>query len=310
MAYLGITGTFIDEITHDIPSQNWGVEAWAREFDTFVEAGIDTVVMIRTGYRDRLACPSSVLEERLPTLPVHVDLVELFLGLAGERGIGLYFGLYDSGYYWHRNDWTVEVDINRAYLREMYDRYGANPAFTGWYLPHETTDSGLRIIDINTALATEIRGVSDLPILVSPFFQGRADAALGDHSRPRTAEEHRRAWSEIFGRYAGLVDYCAFQDGSADLDRLRDLTAATAEEAGRHGIRLWSNLESFDRDMPIKFPPIDWRKLAHKLDVVQPYVEKVITFEFSHFLSPNSTWESARNLYQRYLEHLDRRRTE
>lgn len=25
-----ITGTFLDEITHDIPSQNWGQEEWAR----------------------------------------------------------------------------------------------------------------------------------------------------------------------------------------------------------------------------------------------------------------------------------------
>ena len=26
-----ITGTFLDEITHDIPSQNWGYEDWRRE---------------------------------------------------------------------------------------------------------------------------------------------------------------------------------------------------------------------------------------------------------------------------------------
>jgi len=27
-----ITGTFLDEITHDIPSNNWGREEWADEF--------------------------------------------------------------------------------------------------------------------------------------------------------------------------------------------------------------------------------------------------------------------------------------
>jgi hypothetical protein len=27
-----ITGTFLDEITHDIPSQNWGEEDWKKEF--------------------------------------------------------------------------------------------------------------------------------------------------------------------------------------------------------------------------------------------------------------------------------------
>jgi len=304
MSYLPITGTFLDEMTHDIPSQNWGPEEWAREFDTFVEAGLDTVIMIRSGYQEKLAAPSEVIAAHRPVLPVQVDLVRLFLDLAAERGIALFFGLYDSGFHWHRNDWTVEVELNKAYLHEMYGRYGDAPAFRGWYLPHETFDSGLRIIDINTALATEIRTFSDLPILVSPFFHGRTDRAADARGSARTVDEHVRAWREILGAYSGLITHCAFQDGTADLLALADLTAATAEVAREAGITLWSNLESFDRDMPIKFPPIDWRKLAHKLDVVQPYVEKVITFEFSHFLSPNSTWPSARNLYRRYRDHL------
>jgi hypothetical protein len=37
---------------------------------------------------------------------------------------------------------------------------------------------------------------------------------------------------------------------------------------------------------------------------VQPHVEKIISFEFSHFMSPNSTWPSARSLYARYREFL------
>jgi hypothetical protein len=36
----------------------------------------------------------------------------------------------------------------------------------------------------------------------------------------------------------------------------------------------------------------------------QPPVSKVITFEFSHFMRPNSMWEPARNLYNRYREHV------
>jgi hypothetical protein len=55
--------------------------------------------------------------------------------------------------------------------------------------------------------------------------------------------------------------------------------------------------------MPFRFPPIDWLKLRHKLEAVQPYVAKVITFEAAHFLSPYSMWESARALYRRYMEY-------
>lgn len=307
MSYKGITGTFLDEITYDIASSNWGEEEWHREFDTFVEAGLDTVIVIRAGLGERLACPSKTISRHVRTLPVYQDLVGLFLQLASERGIRLLLGLYDSGYFWYRHDWRREVEINAEFIRELLDRYGDSPAFGGWYLPHETPDTSLRILEIHTALAEAIREVSQLPILISPYFLARAEYAqpgAGRRGAPLSVEEHARQWEEIFSHLSGLVTYCAFQDGTADLLVLEDYVRATRELADRFGIELWSNAETFDRDVPIKFPPIDWRKLAYKLDVVQPYVEKIITFEFSHFLSPNSIWPSARLLYRRYRDLL------
>jgi hypothetical protein len=302
MTYQKITATFLDEITYDIPSQNWGPDEWTREFDTFVDVGIDTVVVIRAGHGARLACPSDTVSKHVRTLPVYVDLIRLFLDLCEPRGIRLYFGLYDSGVHWMRHDWQSEVAINSEFIREMYDRYGDSPAFRGWYLPHETSDSSHRSLDINTTLAGEIRKISDLPILASPYFHGRADMPL--LGGPRGPEEHARLWDEIFDRYQGLVDHCAFQDATAELIDLAETVRVTKEVATRYGIELWSNTETFDRDMPLKFPPTDWRKLAHRLDAVQPYVSKIITFEFSHFLSPNADWQSARLAYRRYLEFL------
>jgi hypothetical protein len=56
--------------------------------------------------------------------------------------------------------------------------------------------------------------------------------------------------------------------------------------------------------MPIKFPPIDFRELHKKLQVASRYASKAITFEFSHFMSPNSCYPAAANLYKRYREHF------
>ena len=70
------------------------------------------------------------------------------------------------------------------------------------------------------------------------------------------------------------------------------------------GIELWNNVETFTRDMPIKFPPIDFRELTEKLKISARYATKNITFEFSHFMSPNSCYLSARNLYKRYCEYF------
>ena len=36
-----ITGTFLDEITHDIPSQNWRAGEWRREFALYPKIGIE-----------------------------------------------------------------------------------------------------------------------------------------------------------------------------------------------------------------------------------------------------------------------------
>ena len=41
---LKITGTFLDEISHDIPHQNWGEKEWDLDFQHMKNIGIDTVI--------------------------------------------------------------------------------------------------------------------------------------------------------------------------------------------------------------------------------------------------------------------------
>lgn len=68
---------------------------------------------------------------------------------------------------------------------------------------------------------------------------------------------------------------------------------------------VWNNSESFDRDMPIKFMPIKWEKLLMKLKAAERAgMEQTITFEFSHFMSPQSAYLQAGHLYNRYREYL------
>lgn len=70
-------------------------------------------------------------------------------------------------------------------------------------------------------------------------------------------------------------------------------------------MRSWTNCETFDRDMPIKYLPIKWEKALLKLEAAKRAgLDKAITFEFSHFMSPNSCYRQAGNLYKRYCEHF------
>ena len=98
----------------------------------------------------------------------------------------------------------------------------------------------------------------------------------------------------------------AFQDGHVGFRELGSFLEVNRNLADRHGMECWTNTESFDRDMPIKFPPIKWEKLLFKLEAAdRAGIEHAITFEFSHFMSPQSAYEAAGHLYNRYMEYLD-----
>ncbi len=293
-----ITGTFIDEISHDIPSANWGAEQWAQDFRAMRATGIDTVILIRCGYQNKCTFYSKVLAKEHPVLLVQDDLIELFLTLCDQLDLKFFWGTYDSGLYWHTGHYQREVDLNRAIADEVWTRYGAHPSFAGWYLCHEINTFDEGVMQVYEQLAQHLKGLQNLPLLISPYVRG-----IKQFQEAITLTDHERQWEQVFSRIQGLVDCVAFQDGQVDFAELPDYLAVNAALARRHGIQVWSNVESFDRDMPIKFPPISWPKLRFKIEAAQRAgVDKLITFEFSHFMSPNAIYPAAHNLHQRYQE--------
>lgn len=297
-----LTGTFLDEISHDIPSQNWGPDEWAADFDAMRAVGIDTVILIRAGYRKRATFDSRVLRDRVGTLPAYTDLVDLFLHHAERCGMTLFFGLYDGGFFWDDGDYGMEAEINKPFAAEVIERYGHRRAFGGWYIPHELSTYNAPMMGVYRDLSAHLRRLKDLPILVSPYIKGKHQFG----AEAITLDQHEAEWARTFAELAGHVDICAFQDGNVPLDVLPAYLALNRDLAARHGIRSWSNVESFGRDVHIKFPPADIRALRYKMEQAHTAgMEKLITFEFSHFMSPNATvFPSARTLHARYVEWL------
>ena len=112
---LPITGTFLDEISHDIPHQNWGEREWDRDFRYMKAIGIDTVIDIRCGYRKFITYPSPYLLKKGCYMP-SVDLIDMFCRLAQKNGMKFMLGLYDSGRYWEIRD---EVHAGPLRLRPL-----------------------------------------------------------------------------------------------------------------------------------------------------------------------------------------------
>ena len=112
---LPITGTFLDEISHDIPHQNWGAKEWDADFAHMKAIGIDTVIMIRCGHRRFITYPSDYLMRTRGCYKPSVDLVDLFLRLAEKHGMSFYFGLYDP-----HADFPTYAEVNMAVVEEVW----------------------------------------------------------------------------------------------------------------------------------------------------------------------------------------------
>jgi hypothetical protein len=233
--------------------------------------------------------------------PAYLDLVDLFLTQAERCGMDFYFGIYDSGRFWHEGQPEREVELNLRFTEEVAEKYASRKAFAGWYMTHEIHEHDEPVTRLIERLAKHVKGIKNGPVLMSPFVRGRKQ--FGDN--PITPEEHERQWDAIFAILSGFVDVVAFQDGQVEFNELPAYLEINNRLARKHGLRPWSNIETFERGMPINFLPINWWNLRYKIEAAAASgVEKLITFEFSHFLSPHSIYPSAHNLYRRYQEYL------
>lgn len=295
-----ITGTFLDEISYDIPHQNWGRREWRRDFLNMRAIGIDTVIMIRCGLKQWLTYPSEILMRRQNCYRPVADLVEMFLELSDELGMKFFFGTYDSWCHWHSDHPEKELELNLQVVEEAWHRYGHHASFSGWYLTQEISRGRKSVATLYRELGRCCKEVSGgLPVLISPLIDGVKE----NRKQSVSLEDHQREWDEMFSLIRDGIDTVAFQDGHCEFHELSDYLAVNRQLAEKYGIECWSNCESFDRDMPIRFLPIKWEKMRFKLRAAEAAgVRKVITFEFSHFMSPNSVYGAAGNLYHRYCE--------
>ena len=308
---LKLTGAFLDEISHDIPHQNWGPREWEQDFKYMKAIGIDTVIVIRSGYRKFLTYPSEYLMKKRGAYAPSLDLIELFLTLSDKYGMKFYFGLYDSGHYWDTGDMSWELEDNKYVIEEVWKRYGIrHKSFGGWYLSTEISRQTKGAINTFYQMGKMCKDISNnLPTFISPWIDGKKAVAAASTDLKKSdavsVEAHEREWNEIFDGIHSVVNAVAFQDGHIDYDELDAFFQVNKKLADRYGMQCWTNAETFDRDMPIKFLPIKFDKLRMKLEAAQRcHYDKAITFEFSHFMSPQSAYIQAHYLYERYKEYF------
>jgi len=240
-----------------------------------------------------------------------VSQFEMFLTLADKQYWKFYIGLSDSGHYWDTNDLSWEIDDNKYVIEEVWKKYGGHSSFKGWYLSMEISRKTKGAIEAFRSLGQQCKDVSGgLPTFISPWIDGKkavmASTGTLNKTEAVSVQEHEKEWDEIFSGIKGAVDAVAFQDGQIDYDELDAFFEVNKKMADKYGMQCWTNAESFDRDMPIKFFPIKFDKIRLKLEAAsRAGYDKAITFEFSHFMSPQSSYLQAGHLYDRYKEYFN-----
>lgn len=316
---LPITATFLGEVQADyeIPDQNWSDDDWDADFAAMKAVGIDTVVAIRCGVRKKLLYPSEYLMKNAGCDRPRQDKLKLFFRLAEKHGLKLWVGSYFSGHDWlmESYDLAKEIDWMKYSFEEIWENYAKNsPAFGGWYLSQETgSPRSKNVFRCYRALGEFCHNLSGHQTLISPGVHGPNCGAMVNkygmavaRQLGVTPEEQRENWGNILADIRGAVDIVAFQNSQLAHDTMPEFLKVHHEIITKNGMIPWTNVETFELEVSHRtFPPISFEPLLDKLEwTAAAGFQKAITYEFSHFMSPNACAMAARNLYKLYKDYF------
>lgn len=300
-----ITGTFIDELSRDMPFHNWGIDEWGKEFRLMKSIGIDTIVLPNAGQDWKLLYPSAFLSSKGVPHP-SFDKLDLLLTLADKCGFKVYCGLYNTLHTSHIPHRDLAA-INHTVGNEIWNNYGSkHHSFNGWFISQEVSLEKRDQLTSTIELCNHCKSISgNKSVVISPWIDG--NRLLDEHKKDSREEQSYNAqWNEIMSQLSTVVDICTIQDtGINDIDCANFYRYCKAI-AHNHGIKCWGNAETYDAQMPVRLYSTDFDHLRLKLSAARGAgLDKVITYEFSHFMSPQSVCQSGACLLERYKEYFE-----
>lgn len=256
-------------------------EDWRAEMDAFHEAGLRILVLqwLKAGER-----------RYIPDEPGGVDATEIILAYADAHDIQVFVGLaHDDGWWagWSDPaylDRTAAENIRAA--EQAWGRYRGHASFAGWYIPQELWDEHTdQQLDLLRGFLRKVSArcnelAPGKPVSIAPFFAGTVPP-----------ERLRAAYTRLLDD-AG-IDILMLQDGvgaRAWDDRVEEAVTpyfrAMKAACDATQVRLWADLECFTKVGERGFAPAHVDRLRRQLAAEAPFVERIVAFDFFHYLSP------------------------
>ncbi len=243
-------------------------------------------------------------------------VLETVLGLAGESRISVHLGLAFSSDFWQKAKPGAAL---RPYLQqqrqrslataeEIASRYGAHPAFAGWYIAEEIDDlmwpageARLALVEHLAELSAGLARVAAKPVSISGYCGARTEPA-----------QLSAFWSGLLERTA--IRTLLFQDGigvgNLPLSYLRQYLEAVQDATAKNGrtlrviVEVFRQVDGSFNGRPFRAIPAPFALILPQLQTAAPYsADGLVAFSVPEYLTPFGGAE-AQQSYLAYLEWL------
>jgi hypothetical protein len=169
-----LTGTFVDFWG----KENWSQQEWEIQFQEMKEIGMNTAIIQFVSYGDNTYFNSA----NNFTSHKYPNALSKLLAAANSKDISVYIGLYFNDEYWDNQtnvEWLkLHADRCISIATEINTQFGDDPAFKGWYIPHEPEPDAYNSVE-NVAIFKDnfVNRISDKlhsfdakPVSIAAFF--------------------------------------------------------------------------------------------------------------------------------------------
>jgi Domain of unknown function (DUF4434) len=169
-----LTGSFIDFIG----KSDWSQQEWESQFQEMKDIGMNTAIIQFISYGDTTWFNSANNFTKIK----YPNALPKLLAAANNKQMNIFIGLYFDEEYWKNQtnvDWLrLNADRCISIAEELNARFGKNPAFKGWYIPHEPEPNAYHSKELTASLKDNlINLISDKlhsfdakPVSIAAFF--------------------------------------------------------------------------------------------------------------------------------------------
>jgi hypothetical protein len=300
-----LTGSFIDFFR----KTDWSQQDWENQFQEMKDIGMNTAIIQFASYNDITWFNSA----NNFTKTKYPDALPILLAAANKKQMSIFIGLYFNEEYWKNQtnaDW-LQLHADRCIFiaREINAQFGKDPAFKGWYLPHEPEPNAYHSRDLTASFNKNfVDRISDVlhsfdskPVSIAAFFNFKLTSPV----------QLRDFMNELCRSNLQII---MLQDGvgvnHVTLDQVKEYYLEADHGLFQNSAfkgEFWTDLETFS------FAPqgpvtIDRIKNQLREEMSTPNITKAVSFQYYHDMCPagpgGSAAEKLRNDYADFIKGL------